>query len=320
MASSQDYLRNFRIGNYAGNVLNTSGYFEGFGEGGYARVSALSYQGLNSTVTNSQLPFVLPRYQYDYFGLQDSWGGRLSFDSNDFNVIRRVGANDQRLNLNAQWERPGVGALGDVWSLTARVESAIYNGYDINQQPDYAPVGNARTARAQPTVALKVAWPFLRSGSSGSSELIEPIVQLIASPNTGSSTYREVPNEDSLVPEFTDTELFSLNRFQGVDRQEGGMRANVGLHVTWNSKAGVFDGLVGQSYRLHADDTFPSYVGLGRHVSDIVGRINYVPSRWFDVTTRARVDHDTFDIHYAEAVANAGPHRCCGCRRAISIP
>jgi LPS-assembly protein len=307
VASSQDYLRDFRIGNPIGNVLNTGAYAEGFGEGAYAKVSAASYQGLNSTVTNSQLPFVLPRYQYDYFGLTDSWGGRLSFDSNDFNVVRRIGANDQRINLNAQWERPGIGAWGDVWSVTARVESEAYNAYDINQQPDYAPVNNTTTARAQPTVAVKLAWPLLRSERSGASELIEPIVQLIAAPNTGSSTYREVPNEDSLSPEFTDTELFSLNRFQGVDRQEGGLRANIGLHGTWTTKAGVFDGLVGQSYRLHPDDTFASYVGLGRRVSDVVGRITYTPSPWFDLTTRARVDHHTLDLHYAEAVGSFGP-------------
>ena len=306
-ASSQNYLRDFHIIENAGNVLSSRIYAEGFGQGAYALLSASSYQGLNSTVTNSQLPFVLPRFQYDYFGLKDSLGGRLTLDSNNFNVVRRLGTNDERLNLNAQWERPGIGAWGDVWTVTARVESVAYNAFDLNQQPTYASVNSTSTARVQPTIAVRLNWPLVRIGARGSSEVIEPIVQLIASPNTGSSTYAKVPNEDSLSPEFTDAELFSLNRFGGSDRQEGGVRANVGLHATWTTAAGVFDGLAGQSYHLHQDDTFPSYVGLGRHASDIVGRVTYTPSGWFDLTTRARVDHTNFNVHFAEAVGNFGP-------------
>jgi LPS-assembly protein len=306
VASSEDYLRDFEIGNLLGNVLNTSAYIEGFGQGGYAKLSAASYQGVNSTVTNSELPYVLPRYQYDYFGLPDAWGGRLSLDSNDFNVIRTQGTNDEQLSLNAQWQRPGIGAWGDVWSLTARVESVAYNAFDLNQQPNYASIDNTNTVRIQPTLALKLSWPLLRAERSGASEVIEPIVQLLASPNAGSSTYAKVPNEDSLAPEFTDTELFSLNRFQGVDRQEGGLRVNLGLHGTWTTKAGVFDALIGQSYRLHADDTFPSYVGLGRHASDIVARATYTPTSWFNLTARTRLDQQNFNIHFAEAVASLG--------------
>ena len=306
VASGIDYLRNFHIANYAGNVLSSQLYAEGFGQGAYAKLSALSYQGLNSTVTNSQLPYVLPRYQYDYFGLRDAWGGRLSVDTDDFNVVRRLGANDQRGGLSAQWLRPGIGADGDVWSLTARVDSIAYNGFDLNQQPDYAPVSNATTARVQPTVALKMSWPLVRISRTGSL-LIEPIAQLIAAPNTGSSTYAKVPNEDSLVPEFTDATLFSLNRFNGIDRQEGGLRANLGVHGSWTNPAGNFDGLVGQSYRLHTDDTFPAYVGLNGHVSDIVGRVTWTPSGFFDLTARSRVDHNNFDVRFAEAVGSFGP-------------
>jgi LPS-assembly protein len=307
VASSVDYLRDFQIGSYLGNVLNSQLYAEGFGEGAYSRVSALSYQGLNSTVTNSQLPFVLPRYQYDYFGQPDIFGGRISLSSDDFNIVRRQGTNDQRLNLNGQWERTGIGDLGDVWSLTGRVETVAYNAFDLNQEPNYAPVNATSTGRALPTAALKMSWPLVRAGRDGSSLLVEPIVQLIAAPNTGSSTYAEVPNEDALSPEFSDATLFSLNRFQGSDRQEGGLRANYGLHVTWNTKAGLFDGLVGESYRLHSDDTFPAYVGLGRHASDIVGRVTYTPSPWFDLTTRGRFDRSNFNLHYGEAVGSAGP-------------
>ena len=223
-------------------------------------------------------------------------------------MVRRIGTNDQRAGVILNWERPGIGALGDVWSFTARLEAAAYSAFDLNQQPNYASIDNTTTARLQPTAALKVSWPLLRILPRGGSLIVEPIAQFILSPNTGSSTYSKVPNEDSLAPEFTDTELFSINRFQGLDRQEGGIRANLGMHLNLTTPAlGSFDGLVGQSYRLHADDTFPAYVGLDKYVSDLVGRITYTPSSLLDLTARTRVDHQNFDVHYGELVGSIGP-------------
>ena len=41
-----------------------------------------------------------------------------------------------------------------------------------------------------------------------------------------------MPNEDSQLPEFDETNLFSLNRFPGEDRLETGLRANLGVSYT----------------------------------------------------------------------------------------
>lgn len=305
--SSLNYLRDFNTNGLLGNVLNTDFYVEGFGEGAYAKVSALSYQGLNSTVTDSLLPYVLPRYQYDYVSQPNVWGGQISVDTNDFNVVRQIGTNDQRANLNLQWERTGIGALGDVWTLTGRVESETYNAFDLNQQPNYGHVGQSTTVRVQPTLAFKVNWPFVRAGAKGSSLLVEPIVQFVAAPNTSAGMYAAVPNEDSLAPEFSDMTLFSLNRFQGIDRQEGGLRTNLGLHANWTTKIGMFDGLIGQSYRVHADNTMPAYVGLNRHISDVVARITYTPDKYIDLTVRTRLDNQNYNVHFAEGIASVGP-------------
>ncbi len=306
VASSISYLSDFNIGNLYGNTLNSDLYAEGFGEGAYAKISAMSYQGVNSTVVNSLLPYVLPRFQYSFVSQPDILGGRISVDTNDFNILREIGTNDQRLNLNAQWQRTGIGRLGDVWTATVRLDTETYNAFDFNQQPNYAQYGTSQTFRAQPTIAFKVSWPFLKTFGN-SSLVIEPIAQFIAAPNTGTHMYLRVPNEDSLAPEFTDETLFSLNRFQGTDRQEGGLRANFGLHATWTGPGGMLDGLIGQSYHLHDSAVMPTYVGLGEHVSDYVGRLTYVPSSFFDITARARVDKNNFDTHFAEALADIGP-------------
>ena len=306
-ATSANYLRDFHIANHGSNVLASSIYAEGFGQGAYARLSTSFYKGLDASVVDKELPFVLPRYQYSYFGTPDSLGGRLSVDTNDFNVLRRVGTNDQRAGLSVNWERPGVGAYGDVWKLTLHADGVAYNANDLNQLPNFSSVENSSTARGLPTAALELRWPLARDGVSMGSQLIEPIAQLILAPNTGSAGYRNVPNEDSLAPEFTADNLFALNRFPGIDRLEGGVRANIGVHAAWYWGDATFDGLIGQSYRLHKDDTFPSYVGLNGTVSDVVARAYLAPASWFDLTYSTRLDHKTLDVRYADALAGVGP-------------
>jgi LPS-assembly protein len=311
-ASSSDYLRDFHIPNNPGsNVLSSQIFAEGFGQGAYARVDVRGYQGLNSAVDDAKLPFVLPRYEYSYFSQPDDWGGRLSVDAGAFNVVRREGANVQRANLDINWERPAIGAFGEVYKTTLRVDSEAFNGFSLTQQPDFLRVGQASSARSQPTGALEVRWPLIRNSGGSNSQLIEPIAQIVVAPNTGSSGYTRVPNEDSLTVEFTDQNLFSLNRFPGIDRQEGGVRANVGLHTAFNFAGGSIDSLVGQSYREHTDDTFGSLygpaTGLDNHMSDIILRSTYTPGPLFDITARARVDPHNGGVHFAEAVSGVGP-------------
>ena len=95
---------------------------------------------------------------------------------------------------------------------------------------------------------------------------------MIVAPQTGDSQLNQYPNEDSLDFEFTDANLFGFNRFPGIDRLEGGERANVALHGAWYLGGTTFDGLIGQSYRTNKDNLFPEASGLHDQVSDIVAR------------------------------------------------
>ena len=304
-ASSETYMRDFHITGWQ-DILTSQIYAEGFGEGAYSKIDARLYQGLASSVVQADLPYVLPRYEYSYFGEPDAWGGRFSLDINSFNVLRETGTNTQRAGGSANWERPLTGQLGDLWKLTMHLDAASYVANGLNQQPNFSTVSSAATARAEPTGAVMVRWPLLRTASLGS-QLIEPIAQVVVGPNTGtSSASKYVPNEDSLDFEFTDANLFALNRYPGIDRLEGGLRANVGLHTNWNWNGTVFDGLVGQSYREHKDDTFPVGSGLENHVSDIVARGTLTPSSWLDLTSRFRFDKSNFNVHFAEGLASVG--------------
>jgi LPS-assembly protein len=304
-ASSADYLRDFRVQNYS-TVLSSTGFIEGFGVGSYTKLDAIAYQGLATSITQSKLPYVLPRYEYSFFSEPDALGGRLRFSTTDFNVVREEGTNTQRAGASLDWQRPFSGDLGEQYKITLHADMAAYQATSLNQQPTYGTSGNTTAVRAQPTVAAEMRWPFMRDGGSTGTQILEPIVQLIGAPNAGSFFGRNIPNEDSMDFEFTDANLFSINRFPGIDRFEGGLRANVGLHHSWVIGNTNIDTLIGQSYREHLDKSIPLKSGLDRHVSDVVARATITPATWFDLTTRARVDPRNGNIGFAEAVGSAG--------------
>ncbi len=304
-ASSTDYLRDFSIQNYS-SVLSTSAFIEGFGVGSYTKLDAIAYQGLATTINNSELPYVLPRYEYSFFS-EPEWGGRFRFDTTDFNVVREVGTNTQRAGASVDYQKPFSGDLGEQYKITIHADMAAYTATSLNQQPTYGNAGSTEVARAQPTIAAEMRWPFIRDGGVTGTQTIEPIVQLVAAPVSGAYLNRNIPNEDSLDFEFTDSNLFSINRFPGIDRFEGGLRANVGVHGGWTLGSTNIDALVGQSYRAEREDKeFPLLSGLNNQVSDIVARATITPTTWFDFTGRTRVDPHKGDIRFVDGVASAG--------------
>ena len=307
--STRDYIRDFSLGRFVGGnsgVLPSQLYLEGFGQGAYFLLDSKMYQSISSVITNTKLPQVLPRMQYSYFGTVDPLGGRISVDTGAFNVVRTDGTNTRRGALIVNWDRPFTGALGDMWKLTLNTSAAGWTATSATQQPNYFVHNSVNTARALPQAALEVRWPFMRDAGAWGTQIIEPIVQVIAAPYIGTSQFRNVPNEDSLDLEFSDANLFSLNRFPGLDRVESGPRANVGLHSAWYLGGISFDSLVGQSYRTEANKLFPAGSGLNSTVSDFVARTTVAPTNWFDITYRTRLDKDNFSTRMADATASFG--------------
>ena len=304
-ASSSTYLRDFQVQNYS-SVLTSSAFIEGFGVGSYTKLDAIAYQGLATTITQSKLPYVLPRYEYSFFS-EPIFGGRFHFDTTDFNVIREQGTNTQRAGASLDYQKPFAGGLGEQYKVTIHADMAAYAATSLDQQPTYGTAGSTETARAQPTIAAEMRWPFIRDGGTATgSQIVEPIVQLVAAPNAGAFLRRNIPNEDSLDFEFTDQNLFAINRFPGIDRFEGGLRANVGLHASWVVGSTNVDALVGQSYKEHVDKSFPLLSGLNKRVSDVVARATITPATWFDLTARTRVDPQKGDIRFIDTIASAG--------------
>ena len=308
-ASSSDYIRNFSLGRFAGGtsgVLPSQVYLEGFGQGAYFRLDGKLYQSMSDTIVNARLPEVLPRVQYSFFGERDSLGGRFSLDTNAFNVRRTNGADTRRGAASLNWDRPATGVLGELWKLTLHADLLAYDANDLTLQPSLLTRDKVSLVRAHPQVAAEVRWPLMRDGGAWGSQVLEPIAQVIVGPRVRSWQNRTLPNEDSLDLEFTDSNLFSFNRYPGLDRLEGGVRTNVALRGAWYLGGMAFDGIVGQSFRTERDNVFPIGSGLEGRVSDVVARANFAPTEWLDVTYRTRIDHKNLRPRLAEATTSIG--------------
>ncbi len=304
-ATSSVYLRNFNIPG-AGGVLSSNAYIEGFGQGAYTRLDAQFFQGFNTTIDDAALPVVAPHWQYSYLGEPDALGGRLSFDSAYFNVIRPQGADVQRADAILNWQRPWLGPEGTLWNVAFHLTSAAYRGSQLDEQPDYFAVDTSNPVTALPQAAVNLRWPVMRSGAWGS-QLVEPIVQLIAAPNTGTQSL--VPNEDSLYLEFTDANLFGWNKFPGIDRQEGGVRANYALHGAWYIGGSTVDGLIGQSWRLQKDPLFLPGSGLNNNFSDLVSHLTFTPNAWLSFNWQGRYSTDGNGLDFTDATTTLAINR-----------
>lgn len=309
-ASNPQYLDDFNILPNA-SYLASNIYLEGFSSGSYARLDAETFQGLVSSVNQNELPIVAPYGQYHFVSQPDSLlGGTFRIDTSAFNVLRDVGTNTRRVAVIPSYSVPFSLPAGIVGTARLQLDAAYYNADKLNQQPNFSSIQQSSIARAQPYGAIMLRWPFIRPTQHWGSQLIEPIVQFVASPVTGISDNDKIPNEDSLDLEFSDANLFSLNRYPGIDRLEGGARVDYALHTAWYLPGGLtLDGLVGQSYRFHKDFVYLPGSGLEDNVSDFVTRAVVAPTPWFNISYRGRFSHKSFGNRLTDLTANFGNSR-----------
>jgi LPS-assembly protein len=113
---------------------------------------------------------------------------------------------------------------------------------------------------------------------------------------------------------FDASNLFSVDKFSGYDRVEGGGRANVGVQSTTQfDRGGSVNVLFGQSYQLFGLNSYAVQdmtntgldSGLQNAKSDYVARVNYSPNRTYTFSVRTRLDEATLNVNRFEAEGRA---------------
>ncbi|RVT97151.1 LPS-assembly protein LptD [Rhodovarius crocodyli] len=301
-ATSELYLRTYRFD--FRRVLTSQAFVEGFwGTEGYARIDARVYQGLRTGDNYDNLPVVGPNAIAEYYPRQRYFGGQLYGDVGMLGITRSSGAWSQRATARIGWDRRETDALGSQWTFRVQGDARAYYADKQGLEPIYLPHANGGNATGNMRVAIDWRMPLVRDAGNWGQQTIEPRVQIVTGPNTGRQS--NLPNEDSVDFEFTDANLFSLNRFTGRDRQEGGTRVDAAIRGAWNfPNGGQLEGIVGRSFRVHRDATFAQGTGLERNWSDWVGRVSFMPTSWLDLHARARADGETGQHRFSDYTAN----------------
>jgi LPS-assembly protein len=291
-ATNDVYLRTFRF-EYR-RVLTTQFYVEGFwGSEGFARIDTRAYQGLRTQDDARVLPNVLPNAIYEYAPRETFLGGHLTMDASALGIARAIGSSSQRLATRLRWERSDIDPIGGHWTFRVQADGIGYNAQGQQRNPTLLPSANGLHDVGNIRAAIDWRMPFVHTGDWGS-QLIEPRIQLVTGPSMGQQT--SIPNDDSIDFEFSDANLFALNRYSGRDRQDGGSRIDMALRSAWSfPNGGQVEGVFGRSFR-YGDLSNNAYAldGLARHGSDYVTRIRFQPVTWMEAIGRVRLDGENF--------------------------
>ncbi|HEY4343520.1 MAG TPA: LPS-assembly protein LptD [Parvibaculum sp.] len=306
LVSDYTYLRKYGLSD--ATDLTNNIYLNNFDGRDSFTANAYYFRNLLQTTNRDDTPWVAPIVDYKH-DLGDILGdGRLTFSGNAMMLGTPAGLDSRRLSANFDWEKPFTSRGGQVYRFFANIRGDLYS---TDQSPNLAvpgtTYGEETVARGLPTAGVEVSYPFVNSSTS-LRQVIEPIAEIIYAPSIGNDN--RIPNQDSINVEFDDTNLFSENRFPGLDRWETGARASLGVRYSVYGNDGAQASiLLGQSYRLKEDNSFTAASGLRDQKSDYVGAIQFAPNNNIYAVHRFRINQSNFKFSRNEfdVVAKTGP-------------
>jgi LPS-assembly protein len=283
-------------------------------ENSYLSVAAISVQGLRPTDLDRTFPIIAPLVEARWEPDMAILGGRLRIQGHAVALTRDQsidnpllpGIDSRTASIQADWQRTFIFPIG------LRMEPFLQARGDVYRLDDLpAPFASSETVRrGWGTVGVNLSFPLIRQ-SGGTTYLLEPLAQVAISPDTRLDP--RIPNEDSVVWEFDETNLFQVNKSPGFDLYEGGQRLNVGGRATieWpDGRTASF--LIGRSFRTKDDPALPDRTGLATKSSDYIFAAEASPLRGFTVFSRWRLDSGTGAIRRLEAGADFNTARVAG--------
>lgn len=306
--SSDTYFRRYNIPGIddSQSFLTSDISAERFGNRTYFKMKGYSFQSLVDGVDSRSIPVILPVMDFQYNTQPLTSFGLYGFTAvNSALINTRDHFKSNRLSVTQGAAVPYVTPFGAAVNLTASVradgyaiDTGLYSFSDRRAHDSYT------TGRIYPNMSVEIKYPFVRSGKE-TTQVLEPIVMAVTAPNGGNS--EKIPNVDSLVFEFDDTNLFSANRFSGYDRVETGTRINYGVKWTLFNHGNdrTISALFGQSYRFGEDDMMTGLMGYNNHLSDYVGRMQ-ISSKYVSLAYRFRLDQEDFSPKKSELLLSGG--------------
>jgi LPS-assembly protein len=295
---------------FSGQAMLTSRlYAERIEDRDYVSVESLAFQGLTPEDQPSVSPYILPQVNAHYESDPLAANSRIQLDANALVLERSQGDDDQRLSTTAAWKLPYITRGGQVFELNASLRGDAYHVTDQVTDPATDATFNGDTGRFIPQVDLDWRYPFINRFGEGESLMVAPVVEAVASPNLHETS--NIPNEDSQVAELSDVNLFSPDRFTGLDQVESGLRGTYGTRGQLQfADQKYIEWLFGQAYQENENSPFPLTSAEVAHYSDYIGRLAFKYEA-LDLVYNFRLDRQTFaptsnevNLSYAQKPVN----------------
>jgi len=244
----------------------------------------VEYNSLRDSDDNSTLPNTI--VDAEWTQRWDRWGGIAELSLTGHLRQRDsetdgIGRDLARLGAEGAWRGDWVLPAGLVFATETELRADLFA---IDQDTSF----EAFQARIAPAVAAELSWPLSRLGPTGVHHLVTPTVQLAWS-DDGSAN---LPNGDSVIVSFDESNLFALNRFPGGDAVETGQRHAVGLSYTRTDPLGWSLGTtVGRVWRDEENTSFTAGSGLDGVESDWLLAINLTLGDELAIINRALFDN-----------------------------
>jgi len=284
----------------------------------------------NYTTNDPQQATLLPQSEFEHVqDLQPGWG-RLHITGELESIIRGADqpatyggvpyvfgyeGNKQHLMLEAGWEDQYIlpGGLTATPYLAGRLDATRYDRTLGAIGGGYPTRFDANLLSLTPIAAMDFRWPLLAKNGADT-HLLEPVAQLVY--RGSSTTAVGITNDDAQSFVFDTSNLFTYNHFSGIDRQDTGLRANIGGHYLANLADGSWLDLVaGESFHLLGTNALGisdaaqtgTDTGLGSTASYLVASVRGGLSSGLTGAGKIQLDPSKFRVTRAGAGVGFAP-------------
>lgn len=284
-ASDKGYLR--RYGFDDDDRLENRAFVERWGERGFESLSAFYVQTLREDEAQGTIPVALPEFALRREVADEAFGA-VGFETNAVYLARSDGRDVGRFSAQIDWENT---VILDEGLLLRGFGLARADVYDVADDPAFT---DNQPTRLFPIGGAEARYPLVAAGpgwDSGARHVIEPAAQVVFA-STGINS-ADIPNEDSGIVEFDETNLLDINRFPGFDRVESGSRVNLALRYERMADDPLrLDAIVGRVFRLSDEGAFSGRSGLAERRSDYVSALTVGFAPWVEASHRLRLSED----------------------------
>jgi len=289
----------------------------------YFSAQFLNFGAMDTTINPDTLPYAMPFITGQTIMRDTPLGGQLDFSYNAYSIHRTTdwvpftatpatdsvvqGTDQTRATAELNWHKQFYSNAGTVITPFANLRGDFITASNVPDPTapiptDPSAVKSTTFARVLPEIGVDARYPFVANTSFGQS-IISPVFQIVSAANEGDTS--AFGNEDAITMQYDHTSMFLADRFTGLDRYEGGTRADLGVtYSLFGRNGGFIRASAGQSVHLAGQNSFVDGSGLADDESDFVGAVVFQPWNEFSLSYEARVKDDFSAFARQEASAS----------------